>query len=112
MSLLLFGVTGKPRWDVLRSLRITQPGGISRCALPSGSGKLFEELNLTERGGRVNVGSKNCVLMAENSPQGDNQVLQKHDCLDWGCWRQPQASGKGFIVWDSVFLFSVYAGMA
>ncbi|MFA5261201.1 MAG: hypothetical protein WC450_08250 [Candidatus Omnitrophota bacterium] len=65
------------RFEVLKAAeQVIQPGS-SPCALPDGSSKAFEELNITELSGRVNIWTKNRVLMAGSSLKGEDRVLRR-----------------------------------
>ncbi|MBN1869787.1 MAG: hypothetical protein JW847_04325 [Candidatus Omnitrophica bacterium] len=69
--------TAVGRIEVLKAAEEIVHSGISECALPDGSSKAFEELDITRLSGRVNIWTKNRVLMAGNSLQGENRVLHR-----------------------------------
>lgn len=66
------------RIEVLKAVnQIIKGQGVSHCALPDGSSKAFEELDLNRLPGRVNIWTKNRLLVPESAPNGEIGVLHR-----------------------------------
>ncbi|HQO59094.1 MAG TPA: hypothetical protein PLT76_10320 [Candidatus Omnitrophota bacterium] len=70
--------TAVGRIEVLKAVKqLTDTRAVSPCALPDGSSKAFEELDVGQLPGRVNIWTQNRLLISENTSREANPSLRR-----------------------------------